>query len=309
MHTRRFLSYHAAGRFQDRSILFLDDEGDLAAVFPAAEIVENGQSIWKSHPGASYGGLVVREDYSAWADELVEHLVQYGRERQFDAIWLRTTERVFHRRACDDLDAAMFRAGFTLLGRELSTACCLSSPDEAELLARFHLTARQSVHCARRHGVTASVCYNFAAFWELLQVNLESRHGVKPTHSLDEIERLRHLVGDRMLLVGGFLDERMIAGVLIFIMNDVAAHTMYIAQDYDFNRFRALNLVVHQALFETRAIGLNYLNFGISTIPGTLGMKLNKGLHAFKRRCGGDGVFRDIWQLQISQPKPTKYLS
>ena len=299
MHTRRFLSYHAAGRFQDRSILFLDNASDLAAVFPAAEIDDSGRSIWKSHPGASYGGLVVREDYSAFSDELVEHLIRYGREKQFDAIWLRSTEKVFHRRPCDDLDAAMFRAGFTLRGRELSTACCLSSANESELLVRFHLTARQSVHYARRHGVNARVCDTFAGFWELLQVNLESRHDVKPTHSLDEIERLRQLVGDRMLLVGGFLGERMIAGVFIFIMNDVAAHTMYIAQDYEFYRLRALNLVVHKALVECRAIGLKYLNFGISTIPGTMGMKLNEGLHAFKRRCGGDGVLRDIWQLEL----------
>lgn len=132
-----------------------------------------------------------------------------------------------------------------------------------------------------------------------MQANLKSRHAAHPTHSLDEIERLRKLVGDRVLLVGGYLSDRLVAGVVLFMMNRFAAHTMYIGQDYRFNEHRTLQLVIYQALIECRTRGLAYLNYGISTIPGTLGRQLNGGLYAFKLRSGGDAVFRDIGQLEL----------
>src|SRR5690349_11144509 len=59
MHTRRFLSYHPPQRFHDHSLLFLDESQKLRAVFTAAEVLDKGRRILKSHPGATYGGLVV----------------------------------------------------------------------------------------------------------------------------------------------------------------------------------------------------------------------------------------------------------
>jgi hypothetical protein len=299
MHQRRLLNYHPADRFQDRSVLIRDDKGGVIAIFPAAEVDDHGRRILKSHPGASYGGFVVREDFAMVAHQIVELLVQHARTHRFDAVWLRSPERVFNSHPSDDLDSAMYRAGFQLIGRELSTAFCLRSLGEHEILTRFNPNARRNVLKAQREGVIARITEDFSDYWDLLQANLESRHAVHPTHTLDEIERLRKVFGDRVLLVGGYLNDRLVAGVVLFMMNRFAAHTMYIGQDYRFNKHRALQLVIYQALLECRTRGLPYLNYGISTIPGTLGRQLNGGLHAFKLRSGGEAVFRDIWQLEL----------
>jgi hypothetical protein len=63
MHSRQFLSYHTPGKFKDCSLLFFDNN-KLLAVFPAADV--EGKCL-KSHPGATYGGLVVSERCSAIA--------------------------------------------------------------------------------------------------------------------------------------------------------------------------------------------------------------------------------------------------
>lgn len=299
MHQRRFLNYHPTNRFQDRSVLIRDDNGAVIAVFPAAEVDDHGRRILKSHPGASYGGLVVREDFAVVADQIVEQLVQHARIHRFDAVWLRSPERIFNCRPRDDLDAAMFRAGFQLIGRELSTAFCLRSLGGQEILTRFNQNARRNVLKAQKDGVLVRITEDFPQYWDLLQENLQSRHAVHPTHTLDEIERLRKLFYDRVLLVGGYWNDQLIAGVVLFVMNRFAAHTMYIGQDYRFNEHRALQLVIYQAIQECRTRGLNYLNYGISTIPGTQGKQLNAGLHEFKLRSGGESVFRDIWQLEL----------
>src|SRR5688572_5388687 len=57
LHTRRFLSYHG-DRFADASLLVFDGPDKLCAVLPAA--VDPGDPACVcSHPGATYGGLLV----------------------------------------------------------------------------------------------------------------------------------------------------------------------------------------------------------------------------------------------------------
>jgi len=83
-HTRRFLSYHPEGRFNDHSLEFYK-KGKLVGVFPAAIVeTENGRTL-VSHPGASVGSFVVPEDL-AFADamEMVNQLVEYSKRENFD---------------------------------------------------------------------------------------------------------------------------------------------------------------------------------------------------------------------------------
>ena len=60
-HEQRFISYHGKNKFQDSSLLIYENE-KLIAVFPAALIIKNNTTILKSHPGTSYGGLVINEN-------------------------------------------------------------------------------------------------------------------------------------------------------------------------------------------------------------------------------------------------------
>ena len=56
-HLRSFLSYHIDRKFIDHSLVF-EKKGRIIALFPAAEINNNGIKILQSHPGASFGGFV-----------------------------------------------------------------------------------------------------------------------------------------------------------------------------------------------------------------------------------------------------------
>lgn len=300
MQTRRFLGYHPPNRFRDRSLVLFDDHDRWLAVFPAAEVERDGQRLLQSHPGASYGGLVIAEDTTpAQLDELVRLVVGEARDTDLHGIRLRTVEKVFCRRGCDELDVAYFRAGFVTEARELSSALRLDGTSRDELLARWTEMGRRNVRKAERNGVEVRVGDDFAAFWHLLDATLAARHDTHPTHILDEILQLRERLGDRVQLVAGYLDGRMISGTVLFLFNDIAAHTMYMAQDYEFQQFRSLNLVLLRAGELCRERGLRWMNYGISSEPGTRGLELNHGLFAFKRSCGGEGVVRDSLFLTL----------
>lgn len=301
MHTRTFLSYHPNGRFIDHSLLIWDERSKLAAVLPAAEIEHGGQRVLQSHPGATYGGLVLERDSNLERNQaIVSAVVDYAAASCFSAIRMRTSERVYLQRHCEEIDAAYFRAGFVLEGRELSCAVHCSGRSAEQLLAAYKVNARNAIHKSRREGVSARRTDAFADFWAILETNLHGSHGVRPTHTLEEILRLRALLGpDRLFLVGGFHQDTLISGSVVFVMNSRAAHTMYMAQNYAHQQLRSLNLVLHTVLSDCADRGLHYVNFGISSVPGTLGREMNYGLDAFKRSFQGEGVLRDLWYKSL----------
>ena len=295
MHTRRFLGYHPQERFCDQSLMMLDEAGRIVGVFPAAETRAGGLRTLQSHPGASYGGWVVDGGASfAAVDRMVAELVAYAEEQGFEAIRMRVAEKIFLRRRSDELDVAYFRAGFELEGRELSSAFDLSASGGEDVSERFLDNGRRNTRKAQRLGVVARVTDDFPAYWRILETNLRDSHGVSPTHTLPEILRLRELFPERIHLMGGYLGDRLVSGAVLFLMNDVCGHVMYMAQDYEFQANRSLNLVLKESLDECRSRGLRHLNYGISSIPGSGGRLLNEGLHSFKRSCGGEGVTRDV---------------
>src|SRR3978361_595722 len=67
---RNFVEYHA-DRFNDHSLMIVDEDGSLLAVLPANIPSEN---ILVSHQGLTYGGLVVKQD------EKLNNVIQYFRE-------------------------------------------------------------------------------------------------------------------------------------------------------------------------------------------------------------------------------------
>lgn len=295
MHTRRFLSYHAPSRFTDHSLVLIDEKGKLRSVLPAAEVGTGRDRVLRSHPGSSYGGLIVRDEVSAAsAQHMVNAIVRHSADEGFCAIWMRLTERVFHRRHCEELDAAYYRAGFTLDGRELSCAVRAEDVPSGQAPNSFRPSAKRAVKQSIAAGLTATISDDFARFWRILETNLAQHHHVHPTHSLDEILRLRELLGDRVELLAAFQDGAMTAGTILFHLNDVASHTMYMAQDYQFQSSRSLNLVLARAIDHCHRRGATWLNYGISSIPGSSGREMNDGLYRFKQSCGGKGVLRDL---------------
>lgn len=305
MHSRTFLSYHPPERFDDCSLIVIDDRDHWRAVFPAAAIVSGNTRILQSHPGATYGGIMMPEDtVTVQIDSIISSIADAARSEGFDQIRMRTPERIFRRRNFDELDTACFRAGFRIEGRELSCALRLNSSTRNELLERWRPLGRRHLRSAEKSGVTVRITDDFTEFWRILERTLDARHSAHPAHTLAEIQRLRDLLPGRVLLVGGYLNERLISGTVLFLFNSTAAHTFYIAQDYDFAEYNSLPSVMLAAAEFCRDKGFAWMNFGISSEPGTLGHELNHGLYGFKRSCGGEGVTRDLWSLSLTNQNP-----
>jgi hypothetical protein len=279
-HTRKFLSYHPAERFKDESILIYK-KNKLIALFPAIEF----ENRIISHRGSTYGGLVVGvKNRLSDSLEIWKEIINY-----YDKIIeFRKSEYIFDLYPSEEVIFSAKKLGFKEVNEELST--CLD-------LNNIKLTK------GRKWALTK--CKNlkivfddkdYKSYYKILKNNL-IKHNSTPTHSLEEMIKLKSLLPNNYFLVTIYLDDKMIAGIWLVLANSKTAHTFYIAQNYDYTEFQPLSCIVKNIIEFLKERNFKYLNFGISTENG--GKIINKGLFEFKESFGGFGVSRYYFRREV----------
>jgi len=290
--TRRFLSYHPAGRFTDHSLSFFSG-GRRIAVLPAVDFHDGERRILLSHRGASYGGFTVRDTLGIRESfDLVEAAIACARAEGFETIDLTPPPQIYFRRPSNYIDFALVQNGFTYRKREISSVIPLDYPREA-ILSTFSESSRRAVRRAQKQGVIVRESDDYAGFYEILKRNLRLRHNVHPTHTLEELLRVRDLFPERIKLFAAFHEETMVAGVVMFICNPRVVLAFYISHNDDFQQYRGVNALFHDIIDWGLEGGYNFLDFGIFTVNEDP----NWGLAHFKESFGAQGVFRDSLRL------------
>jgi len=293
-HTRRFLSYHPANRFRDESLIFRF-ETEIFALLPAVRGIWNDRDTLWSHRGASYGGFVYREGLGINnAYELVERLIEHARQQRIQRIVLTLPPIIYNRRLSNYIDFALIKHGFQYLKREVSSIVSLE--DDIDLnVAKFKQTNRTAFRRAQKLGVVVRESQDYATFYEILKKNLKIRHGVQPTHTLEELLKLRELFPDKIFLFGAFVDEEMVAGVVMFDCNPQVSLAFYISHNEERQEFRGVNLLFYEIIKRCIAKSFRFLDFGIFTVN----MDPNFGLARFKEGFGSSGILRDTLYLDL----------
>lgn len=297
-HTRAFLAYHDPNKFLDASLIFTDGNR-MVGLLPAAAIDDDGTPTLVSHPGASYGGLVLSgKEGMETTGAMVETLIACARAKGYQRIrLLRLTPPSVRRASSDDQEYWLYRHGCRVFRSELATSLFIDGTPADEMLMRFDGKCRNMVRQAERAGIVVRETDDFTAFWSLLESMLAAKHAAKPTHTLEEILRLKNLTGDAIRLFGAYLDDRLVAGTLAISLHDQAVYTLYMAQDYAHQKHHPLHAAVAALAGVCADEGRRVLHFGISTEDG--GAIVNPGLFFFKESFGGTSVRRDSWQLDL----------
>jgi len=292
--SQSFLSYHPPQRFEHNHLLF-EDRGKLISLFPAAICYVNQKKILVSHPGASFGSFITRKATGvSEAISLTQRLIDYCLKNDFNGVEITRPPWIYYEYPEDHFDFALFNAGAHHTKRELSAVVPIFS-DHNENLSLFKPEARTAMRRAKRSGITISLTDRWAEFYEILKKNLSLRHGVKPTHTLEEIKKLDQLIPGRLILFGAFLEGIMIAGSTIFICNPRTMLSFYISQDYEHQNLRPLNLLFTEIMNWASINNFKWLDFGTYTLNNIP----NFGLARFKESLGAKGIFRDTLSLKL----------
>ena len=293
-HLRSFLNYHPKSRFVDHSLL-INKKGKLFSVFPAAEKSINGKRYLVSHPGSSVGSFVVPESLSiSDALDLVKSLIVYSKEENFEGIRITLPPILYQRRLSNYMDFSFISNSFKYLKRDITSILFLEN--SLELTAdKFRSSHKRSIKKAENDGVVIRRSEDFISFYKILEKNLKIRHGVKPTHTVEEIIKIHNSFPEKCNLFAAFIGERMVAGVINFIINQDVVLAFYISHDEAYKEFRPVNLLFYTIFGWAIESNFKIYDFGTFTVDGNP----NMGLGRFKENFGASGIFRDTIDLKF----------
>ena len=291
-HLRRFLSYHPNDRFIDHSLEFYKNNS-LFSIFPAAEVIINKKRLLVSHPGSTFGSFVTLENLSiSNAMKLVEILVYYAVKNGFDGIRLTVPPSFYYNRTSNYLDFSLLKNGFNYFKREVTSTLFIEQ-NEKSILKKFRSSHARAVRKAEKIGIEVRKTNQVEEFYNILKENLKIRHGVEPTHTLEEIYKLINLFPKSINVFGAFYKGEMIAGVLNFLVKGDVALAFYISHKEGYQDLRPLNLLFFNIFKWALRENINVYDFGIFTVEG----EPNMGLGRFKENFGASGIFRDTFQI------------
>ena len=289
LQTRRFLSYHPEGRFEDHSLLFLNGQ-ELCAVLPAAAQTVDGKRMLRSHPGSTFGGIIVGAEMlrAPKLTELVSVLDEYCRQNGFQACELKITSDLFSTLPTDAIQYALYHAGYT---DEIEIAAYLPIEGKTHeaLVADYSFNTRYDLKKCEKAGLRMEIIHSheeLSAFYDLLCWNLQ-KFEAKPVHTLSELidfhdQRLQ----EEMVFLGVYdADRRMVAGAGLFHFAQAnVLHTQYLATAPDVKGYVPSTYLYDSVIRTGLVRKAKAVSFGTSTHDR--GRVLNTGLIQNKEGYG-----------------------
>ena len=284
---RRYMDYHQ-DRFHDLSLMCYSN-GRLVAVLPANA---NGGVLY-SHQGLTYGGLVMSTQLT-----MVETMALFGEmnaglaQQGFAKVVYKAVPWIYHRMTAEeDLYALFHVCKARIVARDYATNIFMPNP------LRWERVRRRGVSRAQRAGLTVERSDDFAPFWQVLTDNLGTKYGVRPVHSVSEIELLHSRFPDNIVqYVAKDGDGRVVAGIVLYVTPRVV-HAQYSSASPVGKKLGAIDFL-YDHIMNTCCDGIPYFDFGRST-ENPDGSGLNEQLVFQKEGYGGRGICYDIYEWTL----------
>ncbi len=282
---RGYVEYHS-DRFEDASVVFEDEAGDIMAVMPASR---HGDEV-RSHGGLTYGGVVCdRRMTAAKMLDVFGALRRHLEGAGVSSLIYKRVPAIYYSYPADEDLYALFRNDAVLCRRDIASTIDLADPISfSSVRARYAKKARKS-------GLVVRETDDYDRYVEVLTEVLMLHHNARPPHTADELRLLASRFPEVIKLFCAYRGDDMLAGVLVFDTPNVV-HTQYIANSESGRSVGALDLVMDFLVHEYSA-GRRYFDFGICTEDG--GRFLNEGLIAQKEMFGGRGIAYDFYKMEV----------
>ena len=137
---------------------------------------------------------------------------------------------------------------------------------------------------------------SLADVYSIIVSVLETRHNVRPTHTLDELQYLVNSFPDQIAIVAARLEGEIVAASIVFKYG-FAWHTQYLASGELGRKHGALDAVIDYIMTQGQRNGARYLSLGSSTENG--GAVLNESLLQYKREFGSLSVPRNTYVIDM----------
>ena len=271
---RGFVEYHK-DRFSDYSLIIYEDK-KIVALLPANKSDEN--SIM-SHSGLTYGGIIIGKELKLISYlEVFKEILKFLNKNGISKLEIKLMPDFYTNIPSQEYQYALFLVNSKRV--RVDTALVIQQENKLKYQDR----RKRSIKKATRHNFNVKKDNNFMSFWnEILSPNLLSRFGVKPVHSLVEINLLASRFPENISQVNIYENGEILAGATIFETENVA-HAQYISSN-DFGRSSGALDLLFDEMINKIFLDKKIFDFGICNEQG--GFVINKGLLNWKEGFGG----------------------
>ncbi len=286
LQTRKFINYHPQDRFQDCSLCVRKGNA-LVAVLLACQQEIDGQKTFFGHRGTTFGGIcIARTAYTASSvSEIMELVEAFLQENGFRKIYLKMVSPVYQRQNTDMLDYFLYKNGFTCYN-ELNYYLRLEKYRQ-ELTVPFTTSKRRDYRYSLKSGFVfkkLETREDIAAYYQVLLMNLE-KLGLHAVHSLEDLYDLKfNRFPEEIEFYGVYLEEKMVAGSMLFYFGGGVVHTQYLSSDEQYLKLFPMDFLIANLIQTAVDKGMDIFTFGICTEDQ--GRYLNLGLSRFKEGFG-----------------------
>ena len=283
---RRYMDYHQ-DRFRDHSLLFYCN-GRLLAVLPAHA---DGDTLY-SHRGLTYGGLLMSDQLTIVKTmTLFREMNDLLRAEGFRHVCYKAIPWIYHRLSAEeDLYALYHECKARIVARDYSTNIFLGAN------LRWERVRRRGIARAQRAGLQVEISDSYGDFWRVLADNLSTKYGVRPVHSLAEIELLHQRFPENIVLYQAVRDGEVLAGVVLYVCGRVV-HAQYSSATPEGKQLGAIDLIYDRIMHHDYK-DYPYFDFGRST-ENADGSGLNETLVFQKEGFGARGLCYDIYEWDL----------
>jgi len=297
-HYRNFLTYHIGRTFDDHSLIF-KKKNRIIALFPAAERIIEGEKILHSHPGASYGGFVFRQLGYGEADKILEIFESYCQQQKFKRVFFVPTPALYFKHYDETMEYAQLWRKYHSVEDYISSFIDLSGTEE-DVFNRMSKRKRRYVrNLLNDSDLRLEWNKNYEEYYPILVRN-KAKHGVKPTHSLEELIKLDRLFPGQLNLLMCYYKDKPIGGTLNFTANKQVVIIFYNMIDDSYTNLQPASLQIWETMRWAHSEGFRYLDFGVSQLPlAENPLTPSKSLILFKEHFGSRNMIRKAMEKRF----------
>ncbi|MFC1569334.1 GNAT family N-acetyltransferase, partial [bacterium] len=292
-HLQQFLDYHQPGKFTFNHLMFME-KGKIAAVLPG----QFNEGIYESPIGASYGSIVTGDISFAENMTLISCLLSYAKQNDYKEIVLTSAPIIYEKYPNQNLDFAMLWQGFKYSLHYISSAIKLDS--NRDIISRFQSTVRRNIRKTLKNpDIRVEMNERYDQFYPILMDN-KTRHNVTPTHSMEDLERLKTLLPDNLKLFMVYLKDKPIGGSLMFYANSCVAVCFYNMLLYDYAQYKPIHRVMYEVVKDATENGYRYVDIGVSQeTKAEDPMTPRTSLIDFKEKFDAKTIMRNTLSIEL----------
>ena len=292
--TQKFLGYHNKKKFRDFSLIIHHNNSPIA-VIPGALLQKKDEKIFYSHPGASFGGFVLKKNLSF---DLIEKTIitieNYLRGLGFNKLFLINTPIIY----CDRQDCSLdyllhwhkYKQKEIYISHVVNVKQCQGISDLLSKRKKRYIN-----NDCELNQFSFNKSTSLKIFYKIL-CQSKLKYHTKPTHSLKELKKLQALYSDDIELLISKYKNRIVGGSLIFHTNTKASLIFYNVVKKEFRNTQLATFQLYQSMKLIKKQGRHYVDFGVSHTPEARNpFAPKRSLIKFKEQFGSCGIIRQAY--------------